>query len=507
MIRLVFSLIVITAIASGLALLADMPGGISMTIAGMKIETSLAVGAVILVGLTIVLSVTWSIIRFFFRLPKLISIGWSAHRKHKGHLAVSRGMIAVGSGDAKLAHRNAVEATKLLGAEPLALLLAAQAAQMEGDSASAARAFRAMLAEPDTRLLGLRGLFVEAQRAGHDREALSHAEEAARLTPKSTWAVEALIEHHARQGDWHKALMALDRGSAAYDKAERKRKRAVLLTAESLAFGDGHPDQALASAKEAAKLAPDLVPAQIAYAELLSRHGDYRKASRTLEAAWKLSPHPDLGEAYLAVRPGDAARERLIRAKKLCALNPGHFESQFLLARAFFEARDFAKARETITPLLEAGATVRLCLLMAELEHLEHGDSGGVKEWLGRASHAPRDPCWVGDGIVTEKWTAVSPLSGKLDGLSWAQPVELSPDRRTSRVLDGALRSLPFGKTPAELENRADRPAPGLKKTLSAAAFLASQTPDAEAPIASPPRSSDVIFPLAHPPDDPGPAR
>jgi HemY protein len=506
MIRLVFTLLVITALALGLATLADMQGGLSLVIGSVRIETSLAVAAVVFVLAAIALSVVWSILRFIFRLPRLISLGFGAHRRHKGHLALSRGMIAVGAGDAKLAQKSASEATRLLGAEPLALLLSAQAAQMEGNGVLAARAFRALLASPDTKLLGLRGLFVEAQRAGHEREALAYAEEAAKDTPRSAWAIDALLEHYAKEGDWPRALAALERGAAAYEKSERKRKRAVLLTAKALSYGDGSPEEAIEAAKEAAKLAPDLVPAQIAYAKGLSRETSYRHASRILEAAWKREPHPDIGEAYLAVRPGDAARERLTRAKKLAALKPGHPESDYLLARTLTEARDFTKARETLSPYLDTGATMRLCLLMAELEHLEHGDSGGVKEWLARASHAPRDACWVGDGVVMDHWSAISPVSGKLDALVWAKPADLTPDRRLTHVLDGALRTLGPEKTVLLPEKSEDSAMPGTKKTLSAAAFLAAQGADKEPFKPAQTRPSEVIFPLAYSPDDPGPS-
>jgi len=511
MIRLLFSLIVLTFVALGLAWLSDMPGGVTLTLMGFKIEASLAVATVAVVTLAIALTIVWSILRFVFRLPSLISIGWHARQRHKGHLAVSRGMIAVGAGDSKLAHRSASEAIRLLGREPLALLLSAQAAQMEGDGAGAARAFHDMLASPDTKLLGLRGLYIEAQRAGRELEAVKYAEETVAIAPKTAWAVDALMEHHARTGDWQKALMALDHGSGAFERQDRKRKRAVLLTADALSHGDGAPELAIDSAREAAKLAPDLVPAQTAFARLLSRQGNYRKASRLLEAAWRLTPHPDLAEAYLSIRPGDAARERLARAKKLMALKPDHPESRYALARTYSEARDFDKAREAIAPLLEPAPTVRVCLLMAELEQLEHGDGGHVREWLGRASHAPRDPSWIGDGLISDVWAAVSPISGKLDVFTWAKPAETVIDRRFSEVLNGTLRSLGPVHTPANGPQETIPSVPGMKKTLSASAFLASQAKEGDRPspteIRSPTRKSkaDVIFPLAHSPDDPGP--
>ncbi len=505
MIRLILSLIVLTAIALGLAWLADMPGGVTVTLMGFKIEASLAVAAVAIFTLAIALAILWSIIRFIFRLPSIISIGWHARQRHKGHLAISRGMIAVGAGDSKIAHRSASEAIRLLGREPLALLLSAQAAQMEGDGAGAARAFHDMLASADTKLLGLRGLYIECQRSGREQEAVKYAEETVAIAPKTAWAVDALIEHHAKAGDWQKALMALDRGGGAFERDDRKRKRAVLLTADALSYGDGAPEHAVESAREAAKLAPELVPAQTIFAHLLSRQGNFRKASRLLEAAWKLTPHPDLAEAYLSTRPGDAARERLARAKKLMVLKPDHAESRYALARTYLETREFEKAREAIAPLLENTPTVRTCLLMAELEQLEHGDGGHVREWLGRASHAPRDPSWIGDGLISDVWTAISPISGKLDVFTWATPAETIIDRRFSEVLNGTLRSLGSTQSPSNAPQEPASLMPGLKKTLSASAFLASQAQDSE--IIKPARKSkaDVIFPLAHSPDDPGP--
>ena len=85
-------------------------------------------------------------------------------------------MAAVGSGDARAANRLAAEARKHLGDAPLTKLLRAQAAQLSGDRAGAAAAFRDMLDHPaDHMLLGLRGLHIEARRAGDHHAALEYA--------------------------------------------------------------------------------------------------------------------------------------------------------------------------------------------------------------------------------------------------------------------------------------------------------------------------------------------
>ena len=528
MIRLVLALALLTAAAIGLSFVADLPGGVAITLGSMKIETSLVIGLITALALGIGIAILVSALRFILRLPGLFTLGLTARRRHKGHLAVSRGMIAVGAGDRTLARRSATEAARLLGRDPLALLLSAQAAQMEGDRGGAERAFRDMLANPETRLLGLRGLHVEAQRKGDRVAALGFATETATLSPATRWATEALVEHFAGMGQWRAALTALEHGAKGLEKPIRKRWRAILLTAEAMALADSAPDESMAAAREAAKLAPDLVPAQLSFARQCARAGDYRRASRTLEASWKLTPHPDTGEAYLAIRPGDAARERLIRARKLAALATNDPESGLLLAGALIMSRDFDEARRILSPLAEDRPTVRTCLLMAELEELEQGNTGHVREWLGRASRAPRDPAWIVDGIETDVWAPVSPVTGRIDAFVWQKPSEAMPDQRITRIIDGALRGLkPHPVHPAHqiaedppvkgreypkaLEPVVDRsplPAPEAKMPkLSASTFLSSTANEGSSakPVAARKKSRrDVVFPLPRSPDDPG---
>ena len=66
------------------------------------------------------------------------------------------------------------------------MLLHAQSAQLDGNRDGAQRAFRAMAERPDTRLLGLRGLFIEAQRANDAAAAIQPSTRTdARVMPRS----------------------------------------------------------------------------------------------------------------------------------------------------------------------------------------------------------------------------------------------------------------------------------------------------------------------------------
>jgi HemY protein len=134
-------------------------------------------------------------------------------KRERGFAALSRGMIAVGAGDTPAARRHAGEAERLLGRdrEPLALLLKAQAAQAAGDRETAEATFRRMAERDETRVLGLRGLFVEARRRNDGEAARLYAAEAARLAPGAAWANEAVLEAQSAEGDWRGALENLGR--------------------------------------------------------------------------------------------------------------------------------------------------------------------------------------------------------------------------------------------------------------------------------------------------------
>src|SRR5690606_13391330 len=59
-----------------------------------------------------------------------------------------------------------------------------------------------------------------------------------------------------------------------------------------------------------------------------------------------------------------------------------------------------------------------------DIEEAETGDQGRVRQYLSRAVRAPRDPAWVADGLVSDRWAPLSPVSGRLDAFEWRPPVE-----------------------------------------------------------------------------------
>ena len=425
MVRVLFFLVGLIALALGLAWLIDRPGDVTLNWQGYRIETSFLVGLGILLALAAALAVAWKIFSSVLRFPSSMSAVSRARRREKGYAVLSRGIVAVGSGDARLAGKAAALVEKLLPDEPLALLLRAEAAQLTGDYRAVEAAFREMTRRDHTRLLGLRGLHAQAHRRG-DLELAHHFASTAHDIAALPWTATAVLERHVAAKDWQSALAVLENSKNIIDGTTRDRQRAVLATAIALDKEQTAPDDALRLARSAIKRAPDLVPAVALATRLTARGGGVRKAAKMIEAAWPLAPHPELAKLYLDLRPGDSNANRLARARILAKLLPRNPESRLALASAATTACDYKTAREAMLPMIEADErpTARMCLIMAEIEEAEHGESGYAREWLERASRAPRDAAWIAGDVILDQWLPASPATGKLDAFIWRRPDE-----------------------------------------------------------------------------------
>jgi HemY protein len=498
MIRIVLFLVLIALAAWGAAWMADQPGNVVLSLAGLRIETTLpvfALGLGILVAAAILL---WSIITMLWRAPGRIQRGRHERRRARGRNAITRGLLAIGHGDANAARAHAIAAGRHAAQDPLTLLLQAQTSQLEGDRAGAHQAFRAMAERADTRLLGLRGLFVEAQRADDPVSAVMIAEEALKLAPSSTWASQAVLGFRCAKGDWSGALSILDNNlsSGLIDKPTYRRQRGVLLTARALELETSDRDLSRDSVMEAVKLAPTLIPAAALAGKYESEAHQVRRAMRIVETAWLNQPHPDLADAYAHVRLGDSARQRLVRVETLAAKTPGNIEGALAIARAAIDAAEFARAREALSPFT-AAPTQRVAMLMAEIERTEHGDSGRARAWTQRAVRALHDPAWTADGYVSASWRPVSPVSGRLDAFQWQTPVAALPSDKDAAIepspFEEAMLAAPAPRRePLAVENAAEPPQPATNVTSEPETIAAKPVPPAAqdnspspAPIAS----------------------
>jgi HemY protein len=538
MFRIILFLVLIALAAAGAAWVADQPGDVVISWGVWRASPSVPVFVLVL-GLTIVAVVfAWSLLRGLWGAPKRMRRRRHEKRQARGRQAITHGLLAIGQGDGHAARRHADIAKRLTADDPLALLLHAQSAQLDGDRAGAHRAFQAMAERSDTRLLGLRGLFIEAQRSDDPVAAVTIAEEALKLSPASTWASQAVLGFRCAQSDWTGALKILDNNFASglIDRAAFRRQRGVLLTARALELETQDRDLSRDSVTEAIKLAPTLVPAAVLASRFQSEAHQTRRAMKIIETAWLAQPHPDLADAYAHVKLGDSARQRLVRVETLASKAPGHIEGALAIARAAIDAAEFTRARETLAPFT-ADSTQRVAMLMAEIERTEHGDSGRARAWTLRAVRALHDPVWTADGYVSDRWRPVSPVTGRIDAFQWQTPLAALPSDRASTIETEILRetvlapppAMPKPVVPVPPEVTPSAPAQDLAaepevsaqpEPVADAAPEPAEAPPLPKPAPAPPPlfrdRSDIasaakpavaipaVIPIVRPPDDPG---
>jgi HemY protein len=433
MLRTLFFFLKLAVLVAAAVWLADRPGTVSLEWLGYRIDTSVGVLLAAVLILVVVAALLYRLWRFIMRSPRQIARSRVERRRRDGYRALTQGMVAVAAGDAAEAKRQSHKAAVLLNEPPLTMLLAAQAAQLDGDEAAARRYFEAMLGRKETAFLGVRGLLMQALRANDRPAALALAERALKERPNTPWAAESLLDLQLRDGRWGPAAATLRQATKlkVLDDAKGRRIRAVMLAEEAreevaaAAVTGAPPPRAIAALEEAARLAPDLVPARALWAELLARSGRRRQAAKLIEKAWEEAPHPLLAAAYARLEPAESAIDRARRFEALAARKPDQPASHRVAGEAALAAGLLGEARRHFQAALDldgAGLpTAGFARDMARLEEADGGDAAAVRRWLLRAAEAPADPSWICEscGRSTADWRARCPHCSAFDTLRW----------------------------------------------------------------------------------------
>ena len=130
-------------------------------------------------------------------------------RERRGYQALAEGMLAVASGEGRLAQDHAKRAARYLDQPHLTNLLAAQAAETAGDATHAEQVYREMLTDNRTRFVGIRGLMQQRLAMGDTSTALRLAEKAYAIKPTNAGLQDTLLTLQTRAHDWKGARSTL----------------------------------------------------------------------------------------------------------------------------------------------------------------------------------------------------------------------------------------------------------------------------------------------------------
>jgi HemY protein len=397
------------------------------------------------------------------RAPWKIAGRQSRSRRERGQHAISMGLVAIAAGDREEARRQSKRAAQLVPDQPLATLLAAQTAQLEGDEQAAHSYFTKLAETPNTAFLGLRGLWMQAMKDGRTREALHFVEQAHAEQPNAAWVLEAQLTLQARLGQWDAASQSLETLAKHKLRAPEKAKEArALINVERSRAAANAEDTAAAldAALVAYKANPALVPAvaQLALMQIASnRRG---RAEKVLKDAWRAAPHPMLVESFRGVVSTVSADKQLDLARSLASLNPNAADSHIMVARFAMAAEQWNAAEEALAPLTRRNPSVRVCHLMAEIEADGRNNREAARDWLARAASAAPDEAWVcsESGAVQSNWSAVCQASQLFGTLEWRVPYHV--EQHAPIVLEGPAAASSTVLAPAGVANNATTTAP-----------------------------------------------
>ena len=415
LVKIILFVCVVAAIALGAGFLLESQGGVQVVVAGTEftlgpLESVMAlVVLVFLVWLLIkVIGALIAVWHFLNGDETAITRYFARNRQAKGFDALAEGMMALASGEGRMAMTKAAKAEKYLKRPELTDLLTAQAAEMSGDRRKAEQSYRRLIQNEQTRFVGVRGIMKQKLAEGDTATAMELAKKAFALKPRHAETGDVLLKLQAQSSDWAGARNTLHTKlkTGALPRDVHKRRDAVLALSEAKqVFEADQTIEAREAAIEANRLSPDLIPAAVMAAQAYIEQGNKKYATRVIKKAWEAMPHPDLAATFAAIEPEEDAAARMKRFQTLTKLHRDHAETRMLLAELHIANEDFPQARRDLGDLFETDPTARVATLLAAIERGE-------------------GPQWVCENClhIHANWQPVCENCESFDTLAWIKP-------------------------------------------------------------------------------------
>lgn len=454
--KIIFFVVAVAALALGAGWLLEADGGVRVIVGGQEVTLGPLQSVIALVLLVLAVWIGLKLLGMVIAFWKFLngdetalSRYFARNKAAKGFDALAEGMMALASGEGRLALAKAEKADRYLNRPDLTNLLTAQAAELAGDRKKAEETYRKLVQNESTRFVGVRGIMKQKLADGDTDAALKLAEKAFALKPRHADTQDVLLKLQAGAEDWSGARQTLSAKlkTGHLPRDVHKRRDAVLALSEAKQVLDKNLTiEAREAAIAANKQSPDLVPAAVMAAHGYIEQGHKKYATRVVKKAWEATPHPDLAAAFAAIEPDETTEARLKRFTALTRKHADHPESRMLMAELNIAAEDFPAARRALGDLFETDPTTRSAALMAAIEKGSGGSDAVVQGWLARALSAPRGPQWVCDNCqnIHAEWGPTCSNCGAFDTLEWKRPPS------TELTLPGGSEMLPLlGARPA----------------------------------------------------------
>ena len=439
--RLILLSALLLAFGYGASFLAGQGGDSTIEWLGFKVEVRTSLLVTSMLCLLFLLMMLDRLLSYLVMLPGRLSQRIRLRRQKEGERAVALGLVAAAIGDGGEAAKQARRAHRLTGASTLTGLLDAQIATLKGDTDAARSFFDSLTDNRATAWLGHAGVMRLKAEAGDDGAALEAGRAAFANRRSEPGLARALFALEVREGNWGKAIdalqVALRHSKSAAERKKAKTAMAVLyyqLAQQRLPdgkFEDGMGDladidstEALKNLEKSLKHDPGLVPAALQAGLMLLEGGKKRKATTLLEKAFLESPHPDLAACLIESWPNNETAN-LARLMRLADKGGNRPEAVSACASIALQLQLWGEAKRLAERVPEGKRDALIWATLAEVGRNPpegaHSDWPVVEDCLGRAAAAPRSAGWTCGqcGSLTDLWQPHCPQCEGFATLEW----------------------------------------------------------------------------------------
>lgn len=438
LIKIIFFVAAIAVASLAAAYVAEIGSDILLQIGNYEVSISPLILAVLVVLvfpsfwlLFFSLGLIKATINFFLGDENALTRYFNRNREQRGFEALADGLLALSSGEPKLALTKVYRAETLLNRPEITSILTAQAAEKAGDKSKALAAYKSMLEDDRTRFAGITGLLKHRLEDGDSETALKLAEKAFAINPQHDEMQNTLLRLQSSEEDWDGALntLSIKLRQRKIPRDVFRRRNAILTYASGRKkILQGSVEDGEKEVIQANKLSPGLIPAAVLAAKAKFRAGDKKAATSIIRRSWSIQPHPSLAATFAEFEPDEEPSARKKRFENMIGKNSIHPEARMLMAELSIADQNYQDARKEIGSLPEDQPNIRTLAIMAAIERGEGSDDSVVRAWLTKAVSASRGPQWVCEicGCPHTDWVATCSRCEGFDTLEWTEVAEKS---------------------------------------------------------------------------------
>ena len=387
--------------------------------------------SVFLIGLLIIIIVALLLQRFVFFL-KQSSQKYRFYRERsiyqKGYNSFLQGMIAIANKDFDKAIIESKNINKYLKDKSLSLLLKSESLKIEKKFNELNNVYEEMLNNPNTNLLGLRGLMEQNLRAQDYHHAFVYGEKLFHLNPRIDRLYETLVNIIGKTKNWHKFLQINDQ-SLQYkiiNKMTYAENKSIAFYEIAKIKQHSIERESIDLMEKALKLRENFPPYVSFYIQILINDNKLEKAKKVLKKTWTTLSHPCLkNEIKILAKAMKISYFGM--AKFITANSSDNPESRILLTETLIEEQNWTDARNQIKSLLEHKPLKEVCLLMSKIEEGDSGDPQKIDAWIARSNLGKLNRIWICQisGLSQIQWTPIT-KAGYFNSLEWKYPNNIS---------------------------------------------------------------------------------